>query len=155
MATIGRLSVDLDLNHHQLKKKLEESQAKSKRVLDRMDKNFAKFAKDVKKSLTKVTQKLGKMTASIAGVAKAIATKLVAAGGALAAALLGIITVTLRSIDQQERLAKSLGITGDELREMTYAAEQFGLEQDRKSTRLNSSHITISYAVFCLKKKKQ
>src|SRR5437773_6554072 len=27
------------------------------------------------------------------------------------------------------------------------------LIQDRKSTRLNSSHITISYAVFCLKKK--
>src|SRR5437773_4254248 len=27
------------------------------------------------------------------------------------------------------------------------------LTQDRKSTRLNSSHITISYAVFCLKKK--
>src|SRR6266540_5923476 len=25
-------------------------------------------------------------------------------------------------------------------------------EEDRKSTRLNSSHITISYAVFCLKK---
>src|SRR5437667_10480295 len=29
------------------------------------------------------------------------------------------------------------------------------LRQDRKSTRLNSSHITISYAVFCLKKKKK
>src|SRR3989454_464154 len=28
-------------------------------------------------------------------------------------------------------------------------------EQDRKSTRLNSSHLVISYAVFCLKKKKQ
>src|SRR5437773_7340455 len=27
--------------------------------------------------------------------------------------------------------------------------------EDRKSTRLNSSHITISYAVFCLKKKKK
>src|SRR5690554_7267122 len=26
--------------------------------------------------------------------------------------------------------------------------------QDRKSTRLNSSHVRISYAVFCLKKKK-
>src|SRR5437660_5725996 len=26
---------------------------------------------------------------------------------------------------------------------------------DRKSTRLNSSHVAISYAVFCLKKKKQ
>src|SRR6266851_10121286 len=29
-----------------------------------------------------------------------------------------------------------------------------GVPGDRKSTRLNSSHITISYAVFCLKKKK-
>src|SRR3712207_7073053 len=28
------------------------------------------------------------------------------------------------------------------------------IEQDRKSTRLNSSHANISYAVFCLKKKK-
>src|SRR5205814_8279099 len=28
-------------------------------------------------------------------------------------------------------------------------------ERDRKSTRLNSSHLGISYAVFCLKKKKQ
>src|SRR5690242_21596974 len=28
-------------------------------------------------------------------------------------------------------------------------------EADRKSTRLNSSHMSISYAVFCLKKKKQ
>src|SRR3712207_7582550 len=28
-----------------------------------------------------------------------------------------------------------------------------GLELDRKSTRLNSSHANISYAVFCLKKK--
>src|SRR5256885_7071380 len=29
------------------------------------------------------------------------------------------------------------------------------LEADRKSTRLNSSHLVISYAVFCLKKKKK
>src|SRR5690606_40755617 len=29
-----------------------------------------------------------------------------------------------------------------------------GGEEDRKSTRLNSSHVKISYAVFCLKKKK-
>src|SRR3989454_3616376 len=29
-----------------------------------------------------------------------------------------------------------------------------GPSQDRKSTRLNSSHLVISYAVFCLKKKK-
>src|SRR5699024_12545197 len=30
-----------------------------------------------------------------------------------------------------------------------------GAASDRKSTRLNSSHVSISYAVFCLKKKKQ
>src|SRR2546430_7904552 len=30
-----------------------------------------------------------------------------------------------------------------------------GPQQDRKSTRLNSSHSQISYAVFCLKKKKK
>src|SRR5699024_10212420 len=29
-----------------------------------------------------------------------------------------------------------------------------GADKDRKSTRLNSSHVSISYAVFCLKKKK-
>src|SRR5207253_9835363 len=29
----------------------------------------------------------------------------------------------------------------------------FRVHQDRKSTRLNSSHVAISYAVFCLKKK--
>src|SRR5205085_10391032 len=34
------------------------------------------------------------------------------------------------------------------------AGEQIGFE-DRKSTRLNSSHSQISYAVFCLKKKKK
>src|SRR5690606_41848352 len=32
-------------------------------------------------------------------------------------------------------------------------AVEKGCEEDRKSTRLNSSHVKISYAVFCLKKK--
>src|SRR5437773_6935012 len=36
---------------------------------------------------------------------------------------------------------------------ITRAAESLGNQGDRKSTRLNSSHITISYAAFCLKKK--
>src|SRR3712207_7781690 len=33
--------------------------------------------------------------------------------------------------------------------------EEVVVDQDRKSTRLNSSHANISYAVFCLKKKKK
>src|SRR3712207_8522695 len=40
------------------------------------------------------------------------------------------------------------GIAGEE-------AVAFSGLQDRKSTRLNSSHANISYAVFCLKKKKK
>src|SRR5690625_6826825 len=33
--------------------------------------------------------------------------------------------------------------------------QRYQRELDRKSTRLNSSHVAISYAVFCLKKKKK
>src|SRR3712207_8849287 len=33
--------------------------------------------------------------------------------------------------------------------------KRLGYSRDRKSTRLNSSHANISYAVFCLKKKKK
>src|SRR5258707_11502206 len=38
-------------------------------------------------------------------------------------------------------------------REKIIAIEPFRDKEDRKSTRLNSSHANISYAVFCLKKK--
>src|SRR5699024_11326160 len=38
-------------------------------------------------------------------------------------------------------------------RQVTYDYQQERFVQDRKSTRLNSSHVSISYAVFCLKKK--
>src|SRR5688572_31084648 len=49
-------------------------------------------------------------------------------------------------------LPARLGHAGDEalVREQV---ELVGEERDRKSTRLNSSHSQISYAVFCLKKK--
>src|SRR5256885_12575681 len=43
----------------------------------------------------------------------------------------------------------NVGIGGD-----LFAIIYIAKEQDRKSTRLNSSHLVISYAVFCLKKKK-
>src|SRR5699024_11460623 len=38
--------------------------------------------------------------------------------------------------------------------EQYYADKNVNVIIDRKSTRLNSSHVSISYAVFCLKKKK-
>src|SRR2546422_5052773 len=43
------------------------------------------------------------------------------------------------------------GLSGDH----ALSGEPCGAHQDRKSTRLNSSHGYISYAVFCLKKKKK
>src|SRR3712207_8795477 len=42
-------------------------------------------------------------------------------------------------------VGREMGLDSDEL---------FQVQRDRKSTRLNSSHANISYAVFCLKKKK-
>src|SRR5690606_40907991 len=40
----------------------------------------------------------------------------------------------------------------DEPHHRSYGCEAMTRAQDRKSTRLNSSHVKISYAVFCLKK---
>src|SRR5690606_40969510 len=54
-------------------------------------------------------------------------------------------------------LASALEFTGGdpERSERLWAQALRDGSQDRKSTRLNSSHVKISYAVFCLKKKKQ
>src|SRR5690349_23120342 len=45
-------------------------------------------------------------------------------------------------------------VNQDGARKRSYGWRRLG-RRDRKSTRLNSSHVEISYAVFCLKKKKQ
>src|SRR5437773_5095850 len=51
--------------------------------------------------------------------------------------------------------AETLTAQGDVPGTLAYISpERLAGEEDRKSTRLNSSHITISYAVFCLKKKR-
>src|SRR5258707_6219618 len=59
-------------------------------------------------------------------------------------------------------ISKSQPADGDTARTIAYQEPRPGSsdlacaesEEDRKSTRLNSSHANISYAVFCLKKKK-
>src|SRR3712207_7068621 len=60
-----------------------------------------------------------------------------------------------RLFDVHLRLAEAPvrgdGVPGDHLRRYAEAPDRAG--EDRKSTRLNSSHANISYAVFCLKKK--
>src|SRR3712207_8926913 len=50
----------------------------------------------------------------------------------------------IAELDRDRKVLKELA---------TYADANPGERRDRKSTRLNSSHANISYAVFCLKKK--
>src|SRR5258707_5367530 len=50
-------------------------------------------------------------------------------------------------------LASMSGFLGSEWHQRNFFALTEAVRKDRKSTRLNSSHANISYAVFCLKKK--
>src|SRR5690625_5352233 len=47
-----------------------------------------------------------------------------------------------------------VGVAADDVVHVARLLAAAGFDLDRKSTRLNSSHVAISYAVFCLKKKK-
>src|SRR5258708_31524570 len=62
-----------------------------------------------------------------------------------------IIASTKRESGERARGRRPLSIRSQPLE----PGSDISLRQDRKSTRLNSSHQIISYAVFCLKKKKE
>src|SRR3712207_7840345 len=56
--------------------------------------------------------------------------------------------------DAHHLVGRGDGLGGELERALRLDHRHHGVGQDRKSTRLNSSHANISYAVFCLKKKK-
>src|SRR3712207_8261269 len=69
-----------------------------------------------------------------------------------------------RRTDQPDRVGEGFGtpevvivaeLLGQQQRVERVVLHQEDARLDRKSTRLNSSHANISYAVFCLKKKKK
>src|SRR5947209_652105 len=83
-----------------------------------------------------------------------------------------VIVFTDETMKLGQRTAKALGSAADSIKRAAAAAKFKGKSRsaleilapaglkadcllDRKSTRLNSSHANISYAVFCLKKKKK
>src|SRR5690606_40611950 len=59
--------------------------------------------------------------------------------------------LTLWLADQVYEIVKDEDVADDALKS---ASKKIKKHKDRKSTRLNSSHVKISYAVFCLKNKK-
>src|SRR3712207_8533721 len=62
------------------------------------------------------------------------------------------VTTTLLDLGLHTMCEKPLALTIRSCDVIIAAAERNGRILDRKSTRLNSSHANISYAVFCLKK---
>src|SRR2546426_4767173 len=65
-------------------------------------------------------------------------------------------TTLFRSVTgARERIVAVIGSIGPKGLWTWTTSKHLAAKRDRKSTRLNSSHLVISYAVFCLKKKKQ
>src|SRR5690625_3824449 len=65
----------------------------------------------------------------------------------------GHLNILVNNAGKQFPQDDILNISADQLHE-TFATNFFGLFHMSKATRLNSSHVAISYAVFCLKKKR-
>src|SRR3712207_7139167 len=65
------------------------------------------------------------------------------------------VDVAVERRGEQQRLALGVRLVEEALHlgEEAHVGHAVSLVKDRKSTRLNSSHANISYAVFCLKKK--
>src|SRR2546426_5996579 len=68
----------------------------------------------------------------------------------------GIGDFSAEDAEELVRYAVRRGLIGPDEGDRVLGEVQAALksQRDRKSTRLNSSHLVISYAVFCLKKKK-
>src|SRR5690625_5661917 len=98
------------------------------------------------------------VTASLPGaspetMASSVATPLEQSLGAIS----GLAQMTSRSSEGSTRISLMFDLNRDinnAARDVQAAINQAQPMLDRKSTRLNSSHVAISYAVFCLKKKK-
>src|SRR5206468_10105508 len=94
---------------------------------------------------------------------RAVVNSLVCSNGRVGSAQALCQRIGLRNRFQLNRLLRREGLPAYEelsgwvcvLHWMLKADAGAGRHRDRKSTRLNSSHDQISYAVFCLKKKKK
>src|SRR5258705_9989764 len=67
----------------------------------------------------------------------------------------GNLSFDTTELDLQDTFAEAGTVSEVALMQDKFTGKSRGFALDRKSTRLNSSHLGISYAVFCLKKKKK
>src|SRR6266498_4297595 len=99
----------------------------------------------------------------VAGALAQCENQLVRAGAGTEDGLVHLVACAMEMSDIKRRPGRPPGIPVQTLRPDALKAVPFRQEiqhaavrrPDRKSTRLNSSHVRISYAVFCLKKKKK
>src|SRR5690625_6881575 len=109
--------------------KLRDEFTKNMRRVKESTENFNKTANRIKDVGNKFTDAGKKMTAGVTLPLAGIAT--------------AAVSTVMKFDDSMSQVRALSGATGEEFDEL----------RDRKSTRLNSSHVAISYAVFCLKKK--
>src|SRR5690625_6926460 len=98
---------------------------------------------DTKTAVNTVTSLLKTAPQKVTGKIERIGDITYEARGALEKAskhLLGTL------LNEAQKNLEAIGVSNSRLNKLIHL--------DRKSTRLNSSHVAISYAVFCLKKKK-
>src|SRR5439155_6939455 len=108
------------------------------------------------------------VTGGVQGIGAAIAKRLQTSGAKVAiwdldgkprvdvadqASIDAAVKRTIAELGSIDVLINNAGIAGPSLPVVDYPVGEW--KRDRKSTRLNSSHVAISYAVFCLKKKKE
>src|SRR3712207_8260856 len=73
----------------------------------------------------------------------------------VAAGETGSVRPALQPVERVDQVGQRAAGVGAGVASQLAGRGAGGRLEDRKSTRLNSSHANISYAVFCLKKKKQ
>src|SRR5690606_40845003 len=103
----------------------------------------------------KTAPKAKKVPKAEAGVAKRAPRKAAASAEVKVKSLVGTIEKQIEAAAKKEAAAKAKlqDVRDRAAKNGTKAAKAAVIKADRKSTRLNSSHVKISYAVFCLKKK--
>src|SRR5256886_13012933 len=133
---------------------VEVAPSESADHIDQMTETEFEYIADRGMVRVRIVPDMGRLTAMVARVENSAATQSPAAGPAPAAQRAPAGAGATAPATPPPRPPKPSAIAAAPMVE-AHAPGAAGTVEDRKSTRLNSSHSQISYAVFCLKKKKK